>query len=115
MKKLLPFLLAAVLALVGCGLFARDVRIKDVTKNETLVLKRAGTGKTTAISIVGRGSIRGKAEVQLILNGKVYRREEVGGAIRFEWSGDWYADEAEVRYIPSTATGGTLTLRYKFQ
>ncbi|HWA28873.1 MAG TPA: hypothetical protein VG734_24695 [Lacunisphaera sp.] len=115
MNKFVPFFFVAVLALVGCGFFAREVRIKDVTKDETLVLKRPGAGRTTAISITGRGSITGKAEVQLILNGKVYRRQEISSDIRFDWGGDWYAEEAEVRYLAGTATGGTLTLRYKFR
>lgn len=112
MKKILP-LLAVVLVFVGCSFSQREVSVKDVTKSETIILKKKpGQGSISSIHVVGRSSINGKAEVQLILNGAVYKRAEVSGDSRFEWSGDWYADEAEVRYIPGSASSGTLTLKY---
>ena len=112
MKKALP-LLALMLVFVGCSFFHREVSVKDVTKSETIILKKkSGQGSISSIRIAGSGSISGKAEVQLILNGAVYKKAELSSSVRFEWSGDWYADEAEVRYISGTATGGTLTLKY---
>jgi len=43
------------------------------------------------------------------------KKEVVSGSISFEWDGDWYADQAEVRYISDTAVGGTITLKYEFR
>jgi hypothetical protein len=103
------------LALVCGGCARREVRVKDVTKSETIILKKAsGQGSITGLSITGRGSIAGKAEVQLILNGAVYKKEEVHDDVSFVWGGDWYADQAEVRYSAGPASGGSLTLRYEF-
>jgi hypothetical protein len=116
MKKIFLVLGIAGLALIGCRLSQREVSVQDVTKSETLVLKKKPSqGSITGVHIAGRGSIVGKAEVQLILNGAVYKREEISGPVRFEWSGDWYADVAEVRYISGTASRGTLTLKYEFR
>lgn len=115
MRKTLSFL-ALVLVFAGCSFSQREVSLKDVTKSEMIVLKKKpAQGSIHGIRIAGRGSISGKAEVQLILNGAVYKREAISGSVSFEWSGDWYADEAEVRYISGTAVGGTLTLKYAFQ
>jgi hypothetical protein len=93
-----------------------EVSVKDVTKNETIILKKqSGQGEIVGISIAVSGSIAGKGELQLILNGAVYKKKTVSGALSFEWGGDWYADQAEVRYLAGTASGGSLTLKYDFR
>jgi hypothetical protein len=116
MKKLLPILAFATFALYGCGYSFREVSVKEVTKSETITLeKKPSQGSVTSIHIAGHGSMVGKAEVQLILNGVVYKSESINGAVRFEWSGDWYSNTAEVRYISGTATSGSLTLQYAFR
>jgi hypothetical protein len=116
MKNLLPLLALSVLVLAGCGPTFREVSVKDVSKSETIVLKKnPSQGSVSSIQITGTGSVVENAEVQLILSGAVYKRESVSGSVKFEWSGDWYSDDAEVRYIPGTATSGALTLRYQFR
>ena len=101
------------LMFVGCSFSQREVSVKDITKSETIILKKKqGQGSISSIRIAGSGSISGKADVLLILNGSVYKRKELNGSVRFEWSGDWYADEAEVRYVSGTVSSGTLTLKY---
>ena len=116
MKYISTIATTAFLALVGCGPIFREVSVKDVSKSETIVLKKnPSQGSVSSIQITGIGSVVGNAEVQLILNGAVYKRESVSGSVKFEWSGDWYSDDAEVRYIPGTATSGALTLRYQFR
>ena len=104
----------AVICLSGCA--RHEVSVKDVTKNETLILKKqSDQGGIVGISIAVSGSIAGKGELQLILNGSVYKKETVSGVVSFEWGGDWYADQAEVRYLAGTASGGSLTLKYEFR
>jgi len=104
----------AVICLSGCT--RHEASVKDVTKNETIILKKqSGQGGIVGISIAVSGSIAGKGELQLILNGEVYKKETVSGAVSFEWGGDWYADQAEVRYLAGTASGGSLTLKYDFR
>jgi len=78
MKKLLSVLIIAALAFAGCNYSDREVSVKDVTKNETIILrKRPSQGWISSISgihIAGGGSIEGKAEVHLILNGEVHKK-----------------------------------------
>jgi hypothetical protein len=116
MKYISTIATTAFLALAGCGPTFREFSVKDVSKSETIVLKKnPSQGSVSSIQITGIGSVVGNAEVQLILNGSVYKTESVSGSVKFEWSGDWYSDDAEVRYIPGTATSGALTLRYQFR
>lgn len=103
-----------IVCLSGCT--RHEVSVKDVTKNETIILKKQSSqGGIVGISIAVSGSIAGKGELQLILNGAVYKKEAVSGAVSFEWSGDWYADQAEVRYLAGTVSGGSLGLKYDFR
>ncbi len=115
MKRFLVLLSAiGIVCLSGCARHA--VSVKDVTKNETIILKKqSGQGGIVGISIAVSGSIAGKGELQLILNGAVYKKETVSGAVSFEWGRDWYADQAEVRYLAGTASSGSLTLKYEFR
>jgi hypothetical protein len=115
MTRALPFLLCAYLALSGCSRVDREVSVRDVTKSETIVLrKKPGQGPIYAISIVGSGSISGDAEFQLILNGAVYQKKGITGRSSFEFGGDWYSDEAELRYVPKHVSDGNLMLKYSF-
>lgn len=114
MKRLLQVSLVVMLVIVCAGC-AREVSVKDVTKSETIILRKKPSQESiVGFSIVGRGSVVGTAEVQLILNGATYKKEAISGAVSFKWGGDWYADQAEVRYIAGTASSGTLTLQYEF-
>jgi len=103
-----------IVCLSGCA--RHEDSVKDVTKNETIILKKhSDQGGVAGISIAVSGLIFGKGELQLLLNGAVYKKETVSGAVSFEWGGDWYADQAEVRYLAGTASDGSLTLKYEFR
>ena len=114
-RLLLVALLTSIsLGCAGCG--TREIRVKDVTKNETIVLQnRPGASAPFGLRITGQGTIAGNAEVQLILNGAVRKKAALSGPVRFVWDDDWYSQEAEVRYRGGTATSGEVTLRYDFR
>jgi hypothetical protein len=116
MRHFFVILLGACLALAGCLAGDRATTVKDVTRAETIILKKKPSqGAIHAISISGFGSINGDAEVQLILHGAVYKKEKISGSFRVEFDGDWYADEAELRYIPTKVSSGNLTVKYAFR
>lgn len=101
--------------LFGCGSSNRIYEIKNVTKNETINLKKGpNKGNIHALSISGSGNIDGTAEISLILNEKPYKHETISGSFNFKWSGDWYSNEAKVQYSPHAVSKGTITIRYKF-
>jgi hypothetical protein len=113
MKKLITFFAVAVLV-SGCS-GKRTHDIADVRKAETITLKKASGQKTIhALSVTGSGEIDGNAEIALILNGGPYKTESLSGSVDFQWGGDWYSDQAEIRYAPASVTGGTLRLEYEF-
>ena len=116
--KHIPTLFAALLIglLTGCGLGHRTQPVTDVTKAETITLKKnTGQGHIYYLTITGSGEIQGTAEISLIENGKPYRTEKLSGPVKFEWKGDWYSDTAEIRYEPKSVTGGNLRLEYRFK
>jgi hypothetical protein len=116
--RTIPILGAILTALVvsSCGQQVQRAAPADVTKSEVLVLnKPSGKGSVHCLIIEGSGSIDGKAEIQLMENGAAYRKELLSGPVSFEWSNDWYSDSAEIRYLPSGATGGNLVLKYRFK
>jgi hypothetical protein len=67
-----------------------------------------------SLDIRGTGSIKGKAEIQLMLDGKPYRTEPLQGAVSFRWGGDWYSSTAEIHYRPLNVEGGQIRLQYHF-
>jgi len=76
MKTILLVIIVALLALVGCTFSGCEVSVKESTKSETILLrKNPNQGSIIAVRIVDRGSTDGKAEVQSILHGAVYKRE----------------------------------------
>ena len=116
MARIFTCALATILALTICGCGRRqELVIANVTRIETVILRKpAWQGSVHAISILGIGSIAGAAEVQLMLDSKIYRQVKVSGDFRFEIGGDWYSDTAEVRYVPTGVSSGNVTLRYHF-
>ena len=114
MKKLI--LCLALAALVsGCGIGSHTHNVANVTKSETIILnKNPRQGLIHSLSITGHGKISGNAEIVLILNGGPYKIETLSGSVDFRWGGDWYSDQAEIRYTPTSVTGGSLRLKYKF-
>jgi hypothetical protein len=113
--KTLCMCIAAASILAGCGIGYRHHDVADVKKTETILLaKRPSQGPIASLTVEGSGRIDGAAEIVLILNGGPYKTESLSGPVKFQWGGDWYADDAEIRYSPTSATGGTLRLRYRF-
>ncbi len=99
----------------ACSRTEGQVEVADVTKAETMVLrKHPEQGAIHGITLAAAGSIRGEAELQLILNGSVYQKEAISGPVRIAFQGDWYADEAELRYVPRQVSGGSLLIDYAF-
>lgn len=99
----------------GCSESAQSVSIADTGKDQVVVLKKdSGLGKVYALSIQGHGNIDGKATIMLMLNGKPYKTEHLENKVNFEWGGDWYLDEAEIRYIPKNVSSGNISLEYNF-
>jgi hypothetical protein len=95
--------------------FWQTVEIKDVTKSETIVLRKWGhQGHIHAIEVNISGRIKGSARAQLILNSSPYKQEQLSGKVYVMWGGDWYSDEAEIRYQPEDVDSGGLKLRYRF-
>lgn len=114
MLKILIYALLTILAL-GCETGTRTFDISDITKSETIILEKdPGQGTIYSLTVNGEGRIEGKAEIALILNGDPYKTERLSGTVDFQWGGDWYSDQAEIRYSPKSTTGGSLRLRYKF-
>ena len=112
MKRLITVIALAILA-TGCG--AKTRTIADVCKGETIILeKQVGQGPIHGITISGSGRLKGEAEISLILNGGPYKTEHLSGAVDFRWGGDWYSDQAEIKYTPISSTGGKLKLKYQF-
>jgi hypothetical protein len=113
MKNLLSSLVLVTIV-AGCG-GNRTYDLSDATQAETIILeKESKQGYIHSWSVAGDGNIDGEAEIVLMLNGNPYHTEKLSGAVDFEWSGDWYSDEAEIIYTPTSITGGSLSLSYKF-
>ena len=115
-KTLMPWLITVAL-LVGCSLNPQSHDIIDVTKAEKIVLKKQQNqdqDRIHSLSIIGVGEIDGNAKISLILNDSVYKSQSLSGKVNFQWRGDWYSDEAEIRYEPQSVTGGTMILHYDF-
>ena len=114
MLKLLVGVLVIVL-FPGCDSGVRTYDISDITKSETITLvKNQGQGAIYSLSIKGEGRIQGNAEIILILNGAPYKTKRLSGPVDFQWEGDWYSDQAEIRYIPISPINGSLRIKYKF-
>ncbi len=72
-----------------CVDYDRSVKVADVRKEETIVVKRvSSSGHVYNIKIRGSGNIDGEATFLLILNGQPYKTEKLKGAVSFTWGGD---------------------------
>jgi hypothetical protein len=99
--------------------------IDDLTRAETYRLstnaERAGIYQ---LQVTGSGDFEGSLKLELV--GYMWNSEtsmdelkpirevtlENGGS--FEWTTDWYSQEAFIRVTPGTAPGGEIKLRYRF-
>ena len=102
--------------LAGCGQRNQGYKITDVTKPETIILKKLKSqDRIHYLTIVGTGNIEGAGEITLMLNGKPYKTESLSGAVQFNWAGDWYSDSAKIEYKPTSVKSGKLNLQYHFK
>jgi hypothetical protein len=111
--------LAFLVALCGlgasCSPFEETAPIADLTQTTIIKLVSSNPEKhVVSLQIRGAGSIDGTAQIELMLDGKPYRSEQLQGPVSFSWGGDWYSPTAEIRYRPSNVRGGKLSLDYRF-
>jgi len=116
---LLAALIATVFAMRFGNLAAtQTVEIHDVTKAQTLILKKRFFQDTIeSMYVEGSGFIDGKARIQRIIDspgGGPYDDDEISGKVHFQWGGDWYSDTAKIRYIPENVKSGYIKLTFSF-
>jgi len=113
--ELIGIVLIMVLVIPGCG-DRGTYYVADVIKAETIILKKKPSqGSIHSFSVIGSGEIHGNVEITLMLNDGPYKTEKLSGKVDFRWGGDWYSDQAEIRFTPAAVTGGSLNLRYEFK
>jgi hypothetical protein len=104
------------LFVTGCAKSAQQYAVPDVSRPAVFTLAKSGSTRSTfALPIRGSGFIHGTAKIELLLNGSPCRSETLSGEVDFLWEGDWYSDDADIRYLPAPGTTGELTLRYCFK
>ena len=100
----------------ACGSPNQTYAITDVTTQQKIILKNAkDKGNVHGMRVNGSGYIQGSAEIILMLNKKAYKTELLNGNIKFTWEGDWYSDDMEIIYKPTSAKSGKLNLIYRFR
>ena len=116
MKKLIIILFFLLVSLFACNLHEQVVDVRDVAKEENLILKKEkGQEHIHRLDIKIVGELDGDAEMSLMLNGKVYETAELSGMFDLKmYGGDWYSDSAELIYEPLNAKSGKVTIVYKF-
>jgi hypothetical protein len=127
-KVALAVVAAFLATVVGVALYLflpDSLVIDDLTRAETYRLstnaERAGIYQ---LQVTGRGDFEGAVKLELagyMWNAELSKDElkpirevtlENGGS--FEWTTDWYSQEAFIRVTPGTAVGGEIKLRYRF-
>jgi hypothetical protein len=99
--------------IVGCGFGDRSHDIADVTKQETIVLKKdPDQGSIYSLTVRGEGKLDGEADIILILNDRSHKTIRLSGNVELFWGGDWYSNQAKVKYKPISVTKGHLKLIY---
>lgn len=78
---------------------------------------RAGAdhARIYGLEVIGSGHVEGGARIELLLDGQLMKSLELSDEVAFTWDGDWYRPEALVRYVPLTARGGRILLKYRFR
>lgn len=96
----------------------RYVDVVDVTKRETIVIKKRPELKyVNTIKLTLNGQVDGKAEITVSYPDKsTPRTEKISGNINYRMFThmDWYADEAVIEYVPTSVTKGKLRIWYEF-
>lgn len=108
-------LAASSLVLGACARFDQSTTFADVMRPQVLVIRAApGAGQIHALNVRCHGNVEGDASITLMLDGRPYRTEKFQGRFSFGWSGDWYAREARLHYLPDRVRGGAITIDYRF-
>ncbi|WP_160148401.1 hypothetical protein [[Leptolyngbya] sp. PCC 7376] len=101
--------------LSGCGQGFRTHTVNDSTQSQTIILtKQPNQENIYGWILEGSGEIEGEAQISVMLDEEPYLTEELSGIIDFQWQGDWYANDAEIVYTPTSVTGGEIQLKYQF-
>ena len=87
----------------------------NLTKSQIFTLTSKCGEQVVSIKIEGYGNSEGSSAIHLILNDEEYKSEVLDGKFKFTWSGDWYSDEAIVRYVANSASAANLTLDYRME
>jgi len=114
MKKyaVLPLIL---ITLAACGAFRQKTEIGDISKPETLILKKGPQqSHIHRLKIQFTGRLDGDAEINLMLNGEPYRTHTLSGSFNIEYASDWYSGSAELRYRPRDVRSGNIRVIYWF-
>lgn len=98
-------------SLSGCE---SSLKLDDVRKEQTLVLKYRGDKQVSSIEIRADGNVDGEALLLLLQNGKPYKSAKVEGKTTIVWVNDWYSDTAELVYKPTSVRSGNLAIEYHF-
>jgi hypothetical protein len=103
--------------LIACGENYQMATIHNgnLEKSHTFTLTSKCGEQVVAIKIEGYGNSEGSSAIHLILNNEEYKSKVLNGKFRFTWSGDWYSDEAIVRYVANSASAVNLKLDYRME
>ena len=104
-----------VIFLASCSKYDQNVIIDNVSESQAIKLTNNKKGNVHSINIRFSGHIQGNAQVQLMLNGNPYKTENIKGKVHLKWGGDWYSDNAIIKYTATNVTNGKILIEYKFE
>lgn len=88
---------------------------ENLTQSQTFTLTSKCGAQVIAIEIEGDGISKGNPVINLMLNDEEYKSLVLGSEFQFTWSGDWYSEEAIVRYKANSDSKTNLTLSYRMK
>lgn len=92
-----------------------EVVIPDASRSNVLKLSAGpGRDKISGLRIRISGNVEGRSRVTLFHDDHPQMSTELSGKVAFEWVGDWYSPEAELRYDASGVRSGYLRVQYRF-
>ena len=114
MRVLVSFLLVF---LISCSENYQMTTISydNLTKSQIFTLTSKCGDKVVGIKIEAYGNSTGSSVIHLVLNDDEYKSETLDGEFEFKWSGDWYSDEAIIRYVADSGSTTNLTLSYRME
>jgi hypothetical protein len=118
--KVAMAIVGAVLAIViAAALYIfvpRTLVIDDISRAQTYrIASGAEDQDIYSIEVSGSGEFQGTVKLELIAPaGNVIEQVTLENDGDFEWKGDWYASEAQIRVTPGSAQAGEIRLHYRF-